>query len=80
MRGLMLRSRLLQSDDGVLHIHANLIDLLPLVQFALAQRELIVQKIGLRGPVAQWNVELESHTVVRIVAAEDLVEQVTEST
>lgn len=71
-RGAVAGTRLLQSDQGVLHFDADLILLALELEFILAERQLRVGLVGLRSAVPQGDVQLDAGAIVREVAAEDL--------
>src|SRR5438270_473137 len=64
-----------QNDQHVQTVHGDLIDLLPLAEFALADVEFINEYVGAGGAVAEGDIELESDAVVGVVPAKDLREQ-----
>jgi len=70
------RTRLIQGDDGVLDVDADLADRLLQLQLALAHLELVSDVVALRGAVAEGNVQLESDRIIGIVAAEKLTQQI----
>src|SRR4029453_250269 len=71
---------LLQADQRILNIHADIIQLLPLPDFRLPKRQLIASDIRLSGSIPKWNAQLEPQTVVRETAAEDLCPDATQAT
>ena len=74
--GGISRARLLQSDHRVLHVDANLVDVLLQAEFVLPQLQFTGHVVGLRRAVAQRNVQRDTRGIVGKVAAEHLRQQV----
>ena len=75
-RRVVAGARLLQADHGVLHVHAHLVDLLLQIEFVLPDLDHAGRIVGLRGAIAQRDVQREAGRVIRIIAAEDLRQQI----
>src|SRR5260370_33328750 len=78
--GLVSHARLLQTDDRVFNVYANLADAFLQLKFGLSQGELVGYIVRLGGPVPERNVQRKAHRVVWIIPAEDLPQQVPIST
>ena len=63
--GFIAGAGLLQTDDGVLDVDADLAQRPLELQFALAQTELVGDVIGLRGAVAEGDVQREAGRIIR---------------
>ena len=75
-RGLVARPGVLHGDQGILDVHANLIDFLLETQFGLAQLQILLDVGLLRGAVAQRNVQREADGVVHRGHAEQLAQNI----
>src|SRR5260370_38832388 len=78
--GLVSHARLLQTDDRVLNVYANLADAFLQLKFGLSQGELVGYIVRLGGPVPERNVQRKTHRVVWVIRAEVLPQQVSIST
>src|SRR5260370_29721235 len=72
----MAGASLLQSDHGVLYIHANLIDIFLEAQFVLAYFEHTGDVVGLRSAIANGDVQRKARRVIGIIPAEYLGKQI----
>src|SRR5690348_12518041 len=73
--GLVTRPGLAHSDDGVLHLHADLVLKLLQADLLLAEGQLVVDDVRPSGAVPQRNIEIEADAVVRKIAREQLGKQ-----
>ena len=74
--GVVSRAGLPQSDDGILYVHPNLIDVLLQAEFILPQLEFAGNVVGLRSTVAQRNIQREPDRIIRKVPPEHLAQKI----